>query len=168
MKVSDILEATFDDDRGEVYPAGEDEKRAAAEEYFDNHYIEIGAAFSVGFDELEDTIRNIANKQRDVNLQNELAVLSRFGELDDQDAYYVPRNQAKRLDELDNVIVGNGSLTQIAGAIKEFLQILRNHMTTESDWLESDEANEIGSEARSDYDAGDEYAQRGLKRSDFY
>jgi uncharacterized phage infection (PIP) family protein YhgE len=142
MKVSDILEATFDDDRGEVYPAGEDEKRAAAEEYFDNHYIEIGAAFSVGFDELEDTIRNIANKQRDVNLQNELAVLSRFAELDDQDEYYVPREQAKQLDELDNVIVGDGSLKQIAQAIKEFLAILHQHMISKNVWMEA-EANKF-------------------------
>lgn len=175
MKVSELLEGDYDDERGEYYPSnteqrGMDSADESVKEYFHENYIEIDAAVSVGFDELEDIIRDVVNKQRDANLQQELEILSKFGDMAEQGDYYVPRSEAEKLDELDDVIANAEIPTQTAGAIKEFLSILNRSMTTFEDWMDSEEANDVGTEARSDFTQGEEdpYTQRGLKRSDFY
>jgi hypothetical protein len=161
MKVSDLLEADYEQD------TADDAGRDAVSEEFHNQYVEIGAAFSVGFDELEDIVRDVVTKQRDANLNNELEILEKLGEIDDLDIYYVPRNQAKTLDKLDDIIVGDNPPTQIANAIREFLSILNKYMTTEQNWLESDEANNIRSKVGSEYEP-DPYRKYGVKPTDFY
>jgi len=176
MKVSDILnEGTWDEDRGEYYPSDAEQRtidsgKEAAKEEFHNNYEELGGSTAGGYEDAEYVMKEVLAKKRDADFREAEKVIGELNAAFDKNVnVYVPKNIEPRLDQLWEIINKEDMNPTIAmKAIQEFFALIGKHMTTKEAWMDSEEAQGISSAAQAEYDSGDEYARRGLKRSDFY
>jgi len=157
MKVSDVLTENREDCIVKT-----------TSEIFNNEYEDIAGVVSMGFDEILGIMNDISAQRNEVRFPKEEDILRRMGEMEDGETVYVPKDVSQVLGTLEDTLAGeNENAMQTIKAIQEFSRILGKHATTESEWQNSDDYASALQQAQEVCNQGDEFAQRGVKRSDF-
>ena len=174
MKVSELLEGTWDEERGEYYPsdreqAAMDAGEEAAKEEFHNNYIELGGSTAGSYEDVEYVMREVLTKKRDANFQEAQKVIDQLNQAFDKNIdIYVPKSIEPKLDQLWDVIDSDEANPNVVmQAIQQFFALIGKGMTTEEEWMDSEEAQSIRSEVGADYEP-DPYRRYGVRPSDFY
>ncbi len=135
---------------------------------FHESYEDIDGVLSMGLDEILSIMQGITAKQNEAQFGKEEDILRRFLELEDGETIYVPKQSRQELEQLEDVLrSGEGNTMQVITTIQKFARMLGKQATTESDWKGSDEYGAAMQQAQEVCGQGDEYARRGVNRSDF-